>query len=1046
MKMSSIGALDFWLEEEKELILLEYNNTSKKHPPHKTLLRLFEEQVNQAPNNIAVVYEEEKITYQTLDERSDKVAAYLQSINIKQADYVGVKGNRCIQTIVNILGILKSGAVYIPIDPNMPEDRQIAVLQSSGCKLCLEDNPEYETTKHVYTPLRINSSQVAYVIYTSGSTGAPKGVVITHDAVCNTIQDINEKFRVTSSDKLLGLSSISFDLSIYDIFGAFAVGATLYMIPDLYDMRNIEKLIKEKGITIWNSVPSTMQMYLIETESALYATPTIQNTLRVVMFSGDYIPLTLPDQVKKAFNGVKVISLGGATEASIWSIYYPIDEVLPSWSSIPYGRPLANQKIYILDTQGELCPLGVEGDICIGGRGLSIGYLNDVKKTNEAYFMHHEFGRLYRTGDCGIMHKEGYVEFRGRKDDQVKIRGFRIELGEIECILRQVDNIEDAVAIVKEDGMGEKAIHAYFVSKETLDIATVQDELRSDLPEYMIPTYMKQLEKMPLTANGKLDKKNLPAIELIGEKEYVMPRTEVEVILSTVFTEVLGVERVSITDSFFAIGGDSIKAISAVSKMREAGYDLNVRSIMNRQTIEAISEEVEVAKELIYEQGEVVGTVKPTPIIQTFENWNLPEPHHFNQSLLVKVDGRAHEVESAIQSLVRQHDILRAVYGEKNLLILENDQKRYEYEVFDYQEELNVKRKIEHVCETKQRSMNLEKGPLFKCVLFQLKTGNYLFLCLHHLIIDGVSWRILIEDLHSGIAQQKMGEEIKLPQKTASFKEWSELLNEYKESEQLHEERSYWEIIEEEMKDGRYKGEDQKFERAFKNVFLNFSKKETRKLLRDSGEAYNTEINDLLLSALALTVKKLRGQEKVTVVLEGHGREQLHEEIKVDRTVGWFTSMYPIILRCYDDIEASIIQTKEMLRKVPNYGFGYGLLSNQLQESDISFNYLGQFGENEEDDFSDETGTAVARKNVFFGIMVNGMVQGNQLKFTISYDQSRYNVEEIHQFATVYGETLVEEIDHCFTKQEVTKTPSDFSWSKATDDALDILNDIFGGI
>jgi len=1043
MRMSSIGDLDFWLEEEKDLILLEYNNTYKDYPSDETMVRLFERQVKKTPENIAVVFEEEKITYQSLDERSNKIAAYLQSVNIKQQDYICVKGHRCIQTVVNILGILKAGAAYIPIDPDMPQDRQQIVLQNSGCKLCLENSSEYEVTDFPYTQPLINSSQTAYVIYTSGSTGAPKGVVITHDAACNTLQDINEKFNVTAGDKILGLSAISFDLSVYDIFGALAVGATLYMVPDLYDMRNIEKMVKENGITIWNSVPSIMQMYLIETEST-YAS-TAPNPLRLVMFSGDWIPLALPDRIKHAFNDVSVISLGGATEASIWSIYYPIDEVLPSWSSIPYGRPLANQQIYILDIQDELCPLGVEGNICIGGRGLSTGYLNDEEKTNASYFMHHEYGRLYRTGDRGTLHEEGYVEFRGRQDDQVKIRGFRIELGEIESVLGQIEHIKDAVAIVKEDVRKEKSIHAYFTATKVLDISTVQDKLRKSLPEYMIPPYLKQLDKMPLTSNGKLDKKNLPAIELVREEEYVAPRNEVETILSNIFKEVLGVEQISIKDGFFALGGDSIKAISVVSKMREAGYDLNVRSIMNGQTIEAISENAEVAQELIYEQGEVIGEVQLTPIIHSFKNWNLPEPHHFNQSMMVKVEGTAEEVENAVQALVAHHDMLRAVYEGQNLRILGNEKQRYEYGVYDYREEYDVKSKIEHVCETMQRSMNLETGPLFKNILFQVKEGNYLFMCLHHLVVDGVSWRILIEDLHTSIAQQKEGIEIRLPQKTASFKEWSEALTKYQKSALLNEEAEYWEKIEGEMKNGRYIGRDQNTERIFKDISFEFSQEETRKLLKESGEAYNTEINDLLLSALAMTVKKMRGQEKVTVILEGHGREELHEPIKVDRTVGWFTSMFPIVLRGYDDIEESIIQTKEMLRKVPNYGFGYGLITKQMEDSDISFNYLGQYVEDEENEIIRYTGVSISNKNVFFGIMMTGIVQGDQLRFTISYDQSRYKEEEIQQFAVVYEEKLLEKIDHCFTKEEAIKTPSDFSWSKTTDDTLDVLNDIFLG-
>jgi non-ribosomal peptide synthase protein (TIGR01720 family) len=794
--------------------------------------------------------------------------------------------------------------------------------------------------------------------------------------------------------------------------------------------KDIETYINKHAVTFTSLTPKIIQEL----------DPVALPSLRFLESGGEAGSLC---ELKKWIQHCQVVNAYGMTETTLNASLANID---PETESLSIGRPISNTQIYIINGD-VLCGIGVPGELCIAGEGLARGYLNQPELTAERFVANpYGEGRLYRSGDLARWLPSGNIEYLGRIDEQVKIRGFRIELGEIKRAIRELEEIKDCAVISREEESGEKAIYAYLVSDREISVSWVRDMLVKSLPDYMIPAYMTQIESIPITRNGKLDKRALPEIEVRTETEYVAPRNEMEEQLCAIFEEILGVRQVGIKDSFFALGGDSIKAMRVVSKMREVGCDLNVKDIMSGLIIEEISERTKTARELIYEQSEVRGEVRATPIMEAFERWGLEEPHHFNQAMMVKVEAAAAEVEEAIKALVSHHDMLRAVYAEGRLSILGNEEKCYDYEVCDCRGESDEEEKIEQECDEKQRSINLEKGPLFKCVLFQVEEGSHLFMCLHHLVVDGVSWRILIEDLQSGLKQLKEGKEIKLPKKTASFKEWSEVLREYKESKKLNKEEAYWKSIQEKMKEGRYKGKAKGEESGYATISMKLDEEETRKLLKESREAYTTEINDLLLSALGMAIKEVKGQDKITVRLEGHGREKLHKPIKVDRTVGWFTSMYPVILECFEEVEESIIQTKEMLRKVPNHGIGYGLLSGRIEESDISFSYLGEIEEGKEARKSYRTGRSVSEKNQLLGgIVMNGIIQDKQLMFSLTYERSKYSEKEMSELIKVYKERLLKEIFHCINKEEVIKTPSDFTGNDVTTSVLSILDDILEG-
>jgi len=991
----------------------------------KTVVQLFEEQAEKVSDQIAVVCEDERITYKELNKKANALAHRLRKLGVGSDDYVVIMAEKSIELIVGILGIIKAGGAYVPLDPNYPKNRISYILEDCQPKVLLSGQRKLEVEidvpivelkaacrlEEVNTNLELvnNLSDLIYLMYTSGTTGRAKGVMIEHRNVVSLVKNTN---YVDFDNIVIGQAgSLSFDASTFEIWGAILNGGKVVLLPEevlLNAKRLKSELIKKEINTMF--VTTALYNQLVSLDSSTF------DPLNQLLFGGE---ATSEEHVRKLINKnveLNFSNIYGPTENTTFSLHYPIAEKTLK-DKTPIGKAISGTKAYILNNM-NLCGLDVTGELCLSGDGIARGYLNRPELTAEKFIDNpYGEGKLYRTGDLARWQSDGNIEYAGRIDDQVKIRGYRIELGEIENVMRQIEGVREVAVIVKEDRNNNKSLHAYYTAKESLESSTIENDLRCTLPDYMIPPYMKQIDEMPITVHGKLDKKSLPEIEVGEGTKYVAPRNEKERVLSEIFEEILGVQNASVKDSFFALGGESIKAIQIVSKMREAGYEINVKDIMNRQTIEAISEIVTTAEELSYEQDEVVGEVELTPIIEGFGSWGLKEPHHFNMGMIMKVEGVAEEAEKVIETLVSHHDMLRAVYIEGRLNIPRRQGRPYEYEVCDFREEAEVEKKIEQRCDAKQISMNLETGPLVKCIFFQLKEGNYLFTCFHHLVVDGVSMRILMEDFHSGLKQLKEGKEIKLPKKTISFKEWSEELTKYKDSNKLGKEMAYWTKIESRMREGKYKGTAQGMEDSFKNIFTRLSQEETAKLVKESGEAYQTEINDLLLSALSMTVKKLSGQEKVTVILEGHGREELHKSIKVDRTVGWFSSMYPIILECYDEVETSINYTKEMLRNVPNHGLGYGLLLGNFEEGDINFNYLGEMEQTREGLNSYSIGRLASDKNRIPGdINIVGYIVSKRLNLAVRYNKRKYSEEEMSEFINVYNESLLEVIYHCYSR------------------------------
>lgn len=626
-----------WQKKNASYLLPKYQreiwqvyNNSRTMVPQGLLHDGFTQSARKYPAKLAIISARGQRTYAEVDTHSNQIGNWLQDELVQSGELVAVMAPKGWEQVVSVLGVLKSGAAYLPIDQDQPTERLHDILASGRVKYVLTtddlinqvewpDNiipldissSAITTTRADVPQTRQNARDVAYVIFTSGSTGKPKGVAIDHRGALNTLADINQRFRVSSDDVIFAISSLSFDLSVYDIFGGLAAGATLVM-PDSQkpDPKQWLELFNQYEFTVWNSVPALMELMV---DYAEQRAETIPESLRLCMLSGDWVPLSLPARLQLINPDMQVISLGGATEASVWSIYYPVTHVRSSWASVPYGMPLANQTIHVLNAALEPCPLWVQGDLYIGGVGVAMCYWGDDEKTAASFIQHPVTGeRLYRTGDLGRLLPEGYIEFLGRADTQVKVRGYRIELGDVESALNHLEMVKRSVVIASGDNNRDRHLVAYIVGEPEATelqqpdqsdfIAAIKKALAQKLPDYMIPETYVVLESLPLTANGKIDRKKLPSANAqeATVAAYAPPRTETEAKIAEIWKHLLNVEKVGIYDDFFQLGGNSLIASNLLYRINDTfEVELPLSELFDATTVEAIAQLVE---QLILEQ------------------------------------------------------------------------------------------------------------------------------------------------------------------------------------------------------------------------------------------------------------------------------------------------------------------------------------------------------------------------------------------------------------------------------------------------------------
>ncbi len=1073
-------------EEERNQLLFDFNNTDANYSKGKMIHELFEEQVELTSDKIAVIFEDKCLTYKQLNEKANQLARFIRAKNselgIANNRVVAIRVERSIEMIVGMLAILKSGGAYLPIDCEYPEERMAFLIKDSETSILLTQNQFMDKVESDGIVIDLNqeslysgdssnlnkineSNDLAYIIYTSGSTGEPKGVAVEHNSIINTLCWRRSYYGFSSDDCILQIPSYCFDSSVEDIFTPLISGAKIALIQqeNKLNLQYLKKVIEENQVSHFLITPALYKTFLEEIYDSL-------KNVKTVTLAGDSFTEEFVKEHFTKLSHVRLFNEYGPTENSVCTTVY---EFSKEKTEVKIGKPIGNVKCYIIDRDGNLCTIGIPGELCVTGKGLARGYLNRPELTEEKFvfnsfitpsFSEASLRRMYKTGDLARWLPDGNIEFLGRMDHQVKIRGFRIELGEIENQILKYEQVKEVVVVAKEETDGSKRLCAYYVADEKVSNLELMVSLSNELPDYMIPSYFVQLEQMPLNSNGKIDRKALPEPKLMDEDvEYVPPKNEIEEKLVEVCQEVLGVERIGTHDNFFKLGGDSIKTIQISSRLLKFGYKIETKDMFEYPTIAELSEHVKIDFRKA-DQGIVKGEVKLTPIQKCFFEKNFADMHHWNQPvMLFKGCGFDEEIiHKVFTKILEHHDALRLCYKKVEDTFLQCnrdiDGEFFTLEIVDIKnEQSDYATRIEAEANKLQASFDLNNGPLVQVGLFRTIDGDYLFIAIHHLVVDGLSWRIILEDFATGYMQVSAGEDIIFQDKTDSFKLWADEITDYANSKEHLKELDYWMRLDNTEvaylpKDHIISENRNEDENKLK---MSLSENETVNLLKHVNQAYNTEINDILLTALGMAIKDWTGEDNILINLEGHGRENIIHGIDVTRTVGWFTSDYPVILKIdnLEDLSYQIKSVKEELRKIPNKGIGYGIFKYlTLQENkkplefklkpEIGFNYLGQFDQDVDQEFMNvstlSTGYSMSPKaERLHRIELNSMIIDEKFTLEVSYNKHEYNTSTIKDFIENYKAYLGLIIEFCMNKTDTEFTPSDLTDEELSIEELD---------
>ena len=1113
-----VGELPLLSAVERRRVLVEWNDTSRVVVP-ATLAELFGARVAEMPDAPAVIFDGGGVSYAELDRRAGGLARVLAGRGAGPERVVAVALPRSVEIVVAELAVAKAGAAFLPVDPGYPAERVAFMLADArpvltvtrgdvagcvaglaGAAVLVVDDPAVVAAMERVPgdaaaggraaarradpaglagpagPVRpVDPASPAYVIYTSGSTGRPKGVVVPHAGLASFAAAGAGHYRVRPGDRVLQFSSPSFDASVLELCLSVLAGAAL-VVPPPGPLLGEALAGVLAGQRVTHALIPPAALATVPGEVAAAGVP----EFRTVIVGGDACSAGLAQTWAP---GRRMINSYGPTEATVvaaWS-----DPLVPGGGVPPIGRPIWNTRVYVLDADLRPVPAGVSGELYVAGAGLARGYLGRPGLTAQR-FIACPFGgpgeRMYATGDLVRWAGDGQLEFTGRLDDQVKIRGYRIEPGEIETALAAHPGVAEAAVIAREDQPGHKRLAAYIVPAASdpaggsdpaagsgpASAADLRAYLARSLPDYMIPAAFVALDRLPVSRNGKLDRRALPAPQAApAAAGYTPPRTDTERALATIWADVLGLGKVGIHDNFFELGGDSILSIQVVSRARQEGLSYTAKDLFLHQTVADLAPHVTgaAAREAAGHQP-VVGPVPLTPIQRQFFEQDRANRHHFNQSTLLELSDELDEqaLRRALDALLAFHDALRTRFelvdgewrgrsgpvgpaGSVDILDCRDladvdpatQAARMEAAQAAWLEaaqaawmEAAQAARMEKVADEVHASFDIERGPLLKAVLFTQREGRprYLFLAAHHLVIDAVSWHILLDDLEMAYRQALSGQPVDLGSATTSYQDWAKRLGEHVTAGKLDSELNYWAAalggsaalpVDRAPADPRV---------PVQAVPVRLDAEETDALLRRAPAAYRTRINDVLLAALAWALSRWAGRPRVGIDLEGHGREDLLDGVDLSRTVGWFTTVYPVVLDVPGaddpDWRALIKSVRRQLRAIPNNGIGFGALRylgspavrDRLRGNSagpqIAFNYLGQWdarpleahgglykaarGSLGQDHDPADRGPHL--------LEVTGAVQAGQLAFSWSYQPGVHDLATIQAVARDFGDAL----------------------------------------
>jgi amino acid adenylation domain-containing protein/non-ribosomal peptide synthase protein (TIGR01720 family) len=1063
-----VGKLNLLPEAERNKLLYDFNASEAEYPKDKTICQLFEEQVEKSPDKVAISFHKDELTFSELNKKANQLARFLDKKGVKRETIIGLLTTHSMETVIGILGILKAGGAYLPIDPGYPCDRISYMLEDSGSSILLVNMELPEGVSFSGETINLHNQSLysgensnlkegnkpddlVYVIYTSGSTGKPKGTMIEHQGLVNYIWWA-KKMYVKNEEVFPLYSSLAFDLTVTSIFTPLITGSRMIVYSDNNeeDEYVLYRIMKESKATIVKLTPSHL--------SLLKDMDNTNSSVRRFIVGGEDLKVSLAKDIHESFDGnIEIFNEYGPTETVVGCMIYKYDYENDVEISVPIGIPADNVQIYILDKNLNPIPSNTVGEMYISGDGVARGYLNRLELTQERFVANPFINgrRMYKTGDLARFKGE-IIEYIGRADQQVKIHGYRIEPGEIEKYLVTHEAIKDAVVVDIEDGKNGKYLCAYIVKKAEVSINELKDLLLRYLPDYMIPLHFIELEEIPLTPNGKVNRVLLPKPEAndMEDIDFVLCKNEKENVLVESICEVLNMERVSVRQNFYHIGGDSIKAIQIASKLSDKGFKIKVKDILAYPIIEEMAVCAEYGSGMIIDQQPSQGSIKHTPITKWFVSQGFSEPNHYNQSVLLslKQDIDCSWFEHILDELIKHHDSLRInmnpvsreLFYNNELLNRHNKIVVYDLSSCGRDEQ---DKSISTIGAQLKSGLDIERDIALKACIFDLgQRGKLLLMTANHLLVDGVSWRIILEDVYSLYQQLAEGKGINLPRKTHSYQTWASELEEY--AEKIENEMDYWKTVN--QCEFLFKTDFDLGEDTYDNTVTltqSLTEAQTLGLLTNANIPFTTKPMELILYALVSAIREFTGLSDVAFELESHGRENINENLDISRTVGWFTGIYPVRLDIgvCEGIGSGIKTIKEQLRTIPNNGIGYGILKYIMnKEIDnntkyLRFNYLGGFDDVAENDLfelsPEYSGSEYGDKNLMTSLIdINVIVVNKKLNISLTYSINKFEKASMLSFIEKFAGNLNSTISYCLENQSKEFTPSDF-------DTVDILQE-----
>jgi amino acid adenylation domain-containing protein len=923
------------LNEGEKSQIIEWNQTELEYECDRCINQLFEDQVEISPESIAVVYEGEQISYRELNRRANQLGQYLRTMGVGPEVMVGVCLERSIELVVAFMGVLKAGGTYVPLDPSHPEQRLRLLVEDAGVNVVLtgererekfqahdmrivdlnERRLEIEKCRSGNPESGVGSDNLAYVIYTSGSTGRPKGVMVAHKNLVSLLMVGQERFRFAAEDEMLCLANFSFDISLFELLNPLIVGGKVNLLSRERILDVSQLLVGMRDVNTIHTVPTLMKQ-IIESIKHDAGSGRSYANIRKVFIGGELVPSALLREMGAVFKESRAEVLYGPTEGTIICTSYIVEPDEVTERNI-IGTTLHNAAVYVCDGNGQLIPVGLRGELCIGGEGVARGYLNRPELTAEKYIPS-QYGqeagaRVYRTGDLGRYLVDGKLEFLGRTDDQIKLRGYRIELREIEEVLNEHRSVKQSVVIVSEDEREDKRLIGYVVG-EDVSAAELKRHLRERLPEYMAPEAILVLEEMPITTNGKLDRKRLPPIKGAGrrpEQEYIAPRTPVEEILAGICEEVLNLDRVGIADNFFELGGHSLLAMQVILRISKAlGVEMGVRSVFEEATIEGLASRVEEAmkaerKELAPLLFKVSSEGKLPLSFAQQRLWFIeqldPGNAIYNIPGAVRLEGSLDigALEETINEIVRRHEVLRtrieAEAGEPVQVIDEWGPRKLECaDLTSLSREKRTEEIGRIMQEEAQTGFDLKRGPLLRVKVLKLEAEQHILLfTMHHIVSDGWSMGILMREVCEIYAAAREGKGSPLPELEIQYADYASWQRQSLRGERLDEHLRFWRkqlggelpVLELTINGSRREAQTMRAARES----MTFSPELTREI-KTLGRREGVTLFMTLLAAFKVLLYRYSGQEDIIVGTAIANRNS----VELEKLIGFFINTLPL--------------------------------------------------------------------------------------------------------------------------------------------------------